>query len=62
MDEGVDTGPIIIQRAVRVKNNDSRDSLAARILKLEHKILTEAIELIRREKITVIGRQVKYKK
>ena len=61
VDEGVDTGPIIIQRAVIVKDNDSRDSLAARILKLEHKILTEAIELIRKEKITIVGRQVKYK-
>ncbi|MCK4666081.1 phosphoribosylglycinamide formyltransferase [Candidatus Dependentiae bacterium] len=62
VDEGVDTGPIIIQKAVRVKDNDSRDSLAARILKLEHKILTEAIELIRKEKIIITGRQVKYKK
>ncbi len=62
VDEGVDTGPIIIQKSVRVNDTDSRDLLAAKILKLEHKMLTEAIELIRKEKIVIIGRRVKHKK
>jgi len=44
-DEGMDTGPIIIQAAVSVKDDDTEDTLAARILKEEHRIYPEAIRL-----------------
>ncbi|MDZ4165211.1 MAG: phosphoribosylglycinamide formyltransferase [Smithellaceae bacterium] len=45
VDEGVDTGPIIIQAAVPVHDDDSESSLSERILLEEHRILPEAIEL-----------------
>lgn len=58
VDTGVDTGPIIIQRTVKVKDSDSVESLSKRILKVEHRILSKAIELIRKDKIKVSGRRV----
>ena len=45
VDEGTDTGPVIIQAAVPVSPEDTEDSLSSRILKLEHKIFPEAIRL-----------------
>ncbi|HCL80921.1 MAG TPA: phosphoribosylglycinamide formyltransferase, partial [Nitrospiraceae bacterium] len=45
VDEGMDTGPVIIQAAVPVSPDDTEDTLSARILKLEHKIFPEAIRL-----------------
>ncbi len=45
-DEGVDTGPILMQRAVEVMENDSEDSLAARILEQEHQIYWRSIALV----------------
>lgn len=54
VDEGVDTGPIILQRQVAVLPEDTADTLAARVLEVEHEILVEAIislaEEINREK------------
>ncbi len=46
VDEGVDTGDIIIQRKVEVLEGDTPDDLAARVLKVEHQILTEAINKV----------------
>ena len=51
VDEGIDSGPIIKQAAVPVKDNDDEESLADRILKYEHQILPEVIELIAEDKI-----------
>ncbi len=62
IDEGVDSGPIILQETVPVKPEDSRDVLADRILKKEHKLLTEAIELIRKNKVLIDGRKTIIKK
>ncbi len=45
VDEGMDTGPVIIQAAVPVSPNDTEESLSERILKLEHRIFPEAIRL-----------------
>ncbi len=45
VDEGMDTGPIIIQAAVPVKDDDTEDALSQRILNFEHKIYPEAIRL-----------------
>lgn len=46
VDEGVDTGPIIIQKKVPVFEGDTPDALGERILKVEHEILTEAINKV----------------
>jgi len=59
VDQGMDTGPIIKQSVVEVKDNDSADDLAARILKEEHKIYPEAVKLIAEGKIKIEGRKVK---
>jgi phosphoribosylglycinamide formyltransferase-1 len=45
-DEGVDTGPIIMQRAVDVLEDDDEESLSARILEQEHQIYWRAISLV----------------
>lgn len=57
VDEGVDTGPIIIQAVVKVKNNDTEKTLAKRILKQEHKIYPEAVTLFAKRKIKISGRR-----
>lgn len=59
VDEGVDTGPIIIQKAVYVKEGDTVETLKKRILKEEHKILPAAIQLFAEGRICVEGRKVK---
>jgi len=45
-DEGVDTGPIILQRAVEVREGDDEESLSARILEQEHQAYWHAIALV----------------
>ena len=50
VDEGVDTGPIIVQAVVKVKDDDTEETLSKRILAKEHKIYGEAIRLLRKEK------------
>jgi phosphoribosylglycinamide formyltransferase-1 len=59
IDEGTDTGPIIMQSAVSVLTDDTLTSLAAKILKEEHRILPEAVKLFCDNKIIVEGRKVK---
>ncbi len=59
VDEGVDTGPIIIQAAVPVSPDDTEETLSERILKLEHKIFPEAIRLYSEGRLSVEGRAVK---
>jgi phosphoribosylglycinamide formyltransferase-1 len=61
VDEGMDTGPIIIQAAVPVYQNDTEETLSERILTFEHKIYPEAIRLFSEGKIEVEGRKVKIK-
>jgi phosphoribosylglycinamide formyltransferase-1 len=58
VDEGMDTGPVIIQAAVPVKDDDTEDSLSARILAFEHKIYPEAIKLFSEGRLKVAGRRV----
>ncbi|NLM97025.1 MAG: phosphoribosylglycinamide formyltransferase [Halanaerobiaceae bacterium] len=60
-DEGMDTGPIIIQAAVPVLDDDSEESLSARILEKEHQIYPEAIKLFAENRIEIQGRKVKVK-
>ena len=57
VDEGTDTGPIIVQKTVPVIDSDTPESLHARIQKEEHKAYTEALRLISEGKITVHGRK-----
>ena len=46
MDETLDDGPIVAQREVRVFDDDTPETLAARILKEEHKLYAEAVALV----------------
>lgn len=59
VDEGMDTGPVIIQAAVPVSYEDTEESLSERILKVEHKIYPEAIRLFSEGRLEVVGRKVK---
>ncbi|MBF0564985.1 MAG: phosphoribosylglycinamide formyltransferase, partial [Nitrospirae bacterium] len=61
VDEGVDTGPIIIQGAVPVLQSDSDKTLSERILKLEHQIYPYAIKLFSEGRLYVEGRTVRIK-
>lgn len=61
VDEGMDTGPIIIQAAVPVHPDDTEESLSERILRLEHRIFPEAIRLYSQERLIIEGRKVKIK-
>lgn len=57
VDEGVDTGPIILQAVVKVKDGDTEESIAKRILKQEHKIYPKAVKLVAKGKIKIVGRK-----
>lgn len=57
VDEGVDTGPIILQAIVDVKDNDTEKSLSKRILAKEHLIYPKAVKLFAEGKIKVKGRK-----
>jgi len=59
VDEGTDTGPIISQAAVPVKQGDTPDSLSARILRAEHRIYPEAIGLFADGRVRVRGGRVR---
>ncbi|MFA5034195.1 MAG: phosphoribosylglycinamide formyltransferase [Candidatus Margulisiibacteriota bacterium] len=61
VDEGCDTGPIIIQSAVPIKEKDDEVVLSDRILQQEHQIYPEAIRLIAEDKLIIEGRRVKLK-
>lgn len=58
VDEGMDTGPIIVQRAVPVLENDTPESLHARIQEQEHIAYPEALRLIAAGRTQIIGRRV----
>ena len=58
VDEGMDTGPIIIQAVVPILDNDTVDSLSERILKQEHKIYSRAINLYAEGRLKIDGRRV----
>jgi phosphoribosylglycinamide formyltransferase 1 len=62
VDEGVDTGPIILQRSVPVLASDTEELLAERILKVEHELYPEALDLFSKGNIMIEGRRVFIKK
>jgi phosphoribosylglycinamide formyltransferase-1 len=55
VDEGVDTGPIILQQPVEVLPGDTEEILAARILPHEHRLLPEAVQLLAAGQLEVDG-------
>jgi phosphoribosylglycinamide formyltransferase-1 len=59
VDEGTDTGPIILQKAVEVMDTDTPEALQERILEFEHKLLPDAVKLICEGRISITGRKVK---
>ena len=58
VDEGTDSGPIIMQAAVPVLDDDTEETLCARVLKEEHRIYPECIRLYCEGKLKVEGRKV----
>ena len=62
VDEGVDTGPVVAQAVVPVLDDDTVETLSARILKEEHRIYTEAVCLVIEDKIRIEGRRVLLRK
>jgi len=58
VDEGMDSGPIVLQAAVPVEPGDTEETLAARILGQEHRIYPEAIRLFAEGRLRIEGRRV----
>ena len=58
VDEGIDSGPIIMQTSVTLSDKETEESLAAKILKYEHQILPKALQLLCSGKIVVNGRHI----
>lgn len=58
VDDGVDTGPIILQQAVNVYTTDTEEDISNRILELEHKLYPQAVKLFAENKLKVEGRKV----
>jgi phosphoribosylglycinamide formyltransferase-1 len=61
VDAGYDTGPIILQRAIDVHDDDTPDSLAARVQAIERELVPEAVRLFAEARLTIEGRRVKIK-
>ena len=59
VDTGVDSGPIILQKMVKVLDNDTEKTLAKRILQKEHQAYPEAVRLFAENKIKISGRKIK---
>ncbi len=58
VDENLDAGPIILQSVVPVNDDDTEESLSARILKEEHRIYSEAVRIVLEGKYKIAGRRV----
>ena len=58
VDEGTDTGPIILQKSVKVDNNDSIETLKVKVQKAEQEIIVQALDLFSKDKIKVINKKV----
>ncbi len=58
VDEDLDAGPIILQAAVPVQDDDTVDVLSARILAAEHRIYSEAIRIVLAGRYRIVGRRV----
>ena len=58
VDENLDAGPIVLQAVVPLEDNDTEDSLSARILREEHRIYSEAVKIVLEGKFKIEGRRV----
>ena len=58
VDENLDAGPIILQAVVPIEDSDTPETLAARILREEHRIYTEAVRLVLEGRTRIVGRRV----
>jgi len=58
VDENLDAGPIVLQAVVPIEDNDTEDTLSARILKEEHRIYSEAVRIVLEGKFKLEGRRV----
>jgi len=58
VDSGMDTGPVIIQAVVEIKEKDTEKSLSKKILKQEHRIYPEAVNLFARKKIKISRKKI----
>lgn len=59
VDDGVDSGPIILQAVVPVLDDDTEETLSGRILKEEHRIYPQAIQWVVQDRVQIEGRQVR---
>jgi phosphoribosylglycinamide formyltransferase-1 len=58
VDEGLDTGPILLQEAVAVRPGDGPEALAARILEIEHRLYPRAVRIVLEGRYRIVGRRV----
>lgn len=58
VDEGLDSGPIILQNTIEVQPNDTEESLSTRLLPIEHRTYVEAVRLFFEKRLKVEGRKV----
>ena len=61
VDDGIDSGPIIMQVSIEVENGETEDSLSAKILIHEHNILPKALQLLCSDKLIIVDRKVEIK-
>jgi phosphoribosylglycinamide formyltransferase 1 len=61
VDSGIDSGPIILQTAIPIYDNDDEKSLSERILEQEHHLYPKAIKMIKENQIKINGRTVTHK-
>ncbi len=57
VDSGVDTGPIILQLVVKIRNNDTEKTLSKKILAKEHQAYPEAVRLFAENRIKIVGKK-----
>jgi phosphoribosylglycinamide formyltransferase-1 len=58
VDENLDAGPIVLQAVLPVNDNDTEDTLSARILEQEHRIYSEAVRIVLEDRYKIQGRRV----
>ena len=58
VDEGVDSGPIVLQESLEVRDDDDWDSLEPRIHEIEHRLLPRALRALLEDRLVVEGRHV----
>jgi phosphoribosylglycinamide formyltransferase 1 len=58
VDEGLDSGPVILQKTMQVENDDTGETLSARLLPVEHKTYVEAVQLFFEDRLKINGRKV----